>query len=98
MSKRFSLQKMFAYDECDCTFGHYILIEIFFTDKSDPRVTRYVIPLPAVCAVCVELNAVFVAISVIGIHSIPINPVDCLPTPAPNKGSFVLEVITTDPD
>lgn len=77
-----------------CTFGHYILIEIFFTDKSDLRVTRSVIPLPVVC---VELNAVFVAISVIGIHSIPINPVDCQPTPAPNKGSFVLEVITTDP-
>lgn len=77
-----------------CTFGHYILIDIFFTDKLDPRVTQIVIPLPAEC---VELNAVFVAISVIGISSIPINPVDCLPTPAPNKGSFVLEVITTDP-
>lgn len=77
-----------------CTFGHYILIDIFFTDKLDPRVTRSVIQLPAGC---VELNAVFVAISVIGISSTPIVPVDCLPTLAPNKGSFVLEVITTDP-
>lgn len=80
-----------------CTFGHYILIDIFFTDKSDPRVTRYVIPLPAECVECVELNTVFVAIIVIGISSTPIVPVDCLPTHAPNKGSFVLEVITTDP-
>lgn len=77
-----------------CTFGHYILIDIYFTDKLDPRVTRSVIPLPAGC---VELNAVFVALSVIGISSTPIVPVDCLPTLAPNKGSFVLEVITTDP-
>lgn len=77
-----------------CTFGHYILIDIYFTDKLDPRVTRSVIPLPAEF---VELNAVFVALSVIGISSTPIVPVDCLPTLAPNKGSFVLEVITTDP-
>lgn len=78
----------------NCTFGHYILIDIYFTDKLDPRVTRSVIPLPAEF---VELNAVFVALSVIGISSTPIVPVDCLPTLAPNKGSFVLEVITTDP-
>lgn len=79
-----------------CTFGHYILIDIYFTDKLDPRVTRSVIPLPADHEF-VELNAVFVALSVIGISSTPIVPVDCLPTLAPNKGSFVLEVITTDP-